>query len=87
LSIDALRHDCVLLLPVVSLAERALARAGKSKEPSFAEVARNRIPAEHDFCSFPDIGATDNLDLQGRDLTQRAPRPEHGGRRGDTPGQ
>jgi len=51
-----------LLNYIISLTERALARAGESQEPSFAKAAKNRIPAERNFCSFGDTGATDNLD-------------------------
>src|SRR5260370_29707010 len=51
-----------LLNYIISLTERALARAGQEENPALPSC-KDRIPAEHDFCSFPDTRATDNLAL------------------------
>jgi hypothetical protein len=49
------------------LAERhGLNTRWASKNPVLPKLQSNRIPAERDFCSFPDIRATDNLDSRSR---------------------
>src|SRR5216684_8581658 len=46
--------NCVLVLYVISVTQGALARAGESQEPSSAKAAKDRIPAESNFCSSAD---------------------------------
>jgi len=55
-----LRHDCVLVICIISLTERALACA-EHVETSALPSREDRIPAERNFCSFRSSRATDNL--------------------------